>query len=277
MAKETKIAWATSTFNGWIGCAFKSSGNSSPACERCYAETWAKRMGRDFSVPKLTSDAYWKKPIQWNKEAAERDEPWRVFAFSMGDVFDPLVPDDPLVASAWRNSFFSLVEETPNLTWMVLTKQSKKMKEYMQWFYMDDEPLANLWLGVTVEHPDYIWRIEDLLQAPAAVRFVSVEPMLEDLDIKKYLVRSKAYEILSKHYGSSGFDETGSQPERKQSCLDWVICGAETGPGARPMDPAWARSLKTQCEDAGVPFFMKQMSNKEPIPDDLMIREFPGA
>lgn len=247
MAKITKVAWAKSTFNGWIGCSFKSSGNSSPACERCYAETWAKRTGRDFNVPQLTSEANWKKPIKWNKEATEQDKPWRVFAFSLGDVFDPAVLD------TGRDRFFEMVKATPNLIWMVLTKQHKKMYEYHCEYFGKNYTQPNLWYGVTIENQEQAdIRILWLLKMPAAVRFVSVEPCLSPVVFDR---------VDLMHRGIPG--------------ISWLICGAETGPGARPMNSDWARSLASQCQYAGVPFFMKQMSGKEPIPDDLMIREFP--
>jgi len=267
MAKETKVQWAKSSFNGWIGCTYHSSKDRSEACRFCYANAWAKRTGRDFSVPKLTTTAYWKKPLKWNEEAGQTKEPWRVFAFSLGDVFDLAVDD------AWREAFFNLVCKTPNLTWMVLTKQAEKMYIYYHEHFGGDHIQNNLWFGVTVENQEQaINRIPWLLKTPAYIHFISGEPLLEDINIMPYLPEENGYIENPPH------SDPIKCPVWWNGCLcsiDWVICGAETGAGARYMNPEWARSLRDQSQAAEVPFFMKQMSGKEPIPDDLMIREFP--
>ena len=119
-------------------------------------------------------------------------------------------------------------------------------------------PPPNIWLGVTVENQQRAdGRIPLLLQCPATVRYVSIEPMLGPVDLDAYW---GAPEGLGEPVG-----------------LDWIIVGGETGPGARPMNPDWARDVRDQCKAAGVPFFFKQMAGKAPIPDDLMIREWPEA
>ena len=134
---------------------------------------------------------------------------------------------------------------------------------YKPWGHLDQLwPLHNLWLGVTAENQARAdERIPILLQIPAAVRFVSVEPMLGAVDITKYLScpAPTSYRILSRYYGPNGFDPSGTQPEKTtMHGLDWVICGGESGPGARPMHPDWARNLRDQCQEAGVPYFFKQ-------------------
>ena len=138
-------------------------------------------------------------------------------------------------------------------TFMLLTKRPERMKKAIEYMNWQDIP-PNIWLGVTAENQRTAdERIPIFLQIPAAVRFVSVEPMLSEMEIIQYMIR----------------------PD--QPVVDWVICGGETGPGARPMNPDWARSLRDQCKDAGVPFFMKKMSGGGQPPDDLMIRNNPGA
>ena len=135
-------------------------------------------------------------------------------------------------------------------------------------------PLKNLWLGVTVESADYLDRIGHLMQTPAAVRFVSLEPLLGFVDptMVPTKVGGAYYDaLLGRDYNTTtGYENPGGPG------LDWVIVGGESGPGARPMDPQWARSIRKQCQGAGVPFFFKQMSKREAIPKDLLVREYPA-
>lgn len=128
-------------------------------------------------------------------------------------------------------------------------------------------PLDNLWLGVTAENQTTAdERIPLLLQTPAAVRFVSLEPLLGSVQLPARAMNPK---------GLCG--ERAQYDWEDGTRIDWVIVGGETGPGARPMDPDWARAIRDDCATAGVPFFMKQMSGKVPIPDDLMVREYPAS
>lgn len=147
-------------------------------------------------------------------------------------------------------------------------------------FYPEpDDPLSNVWLGVTAENQKRAdERIPLLLQCPAAVRFVSIEPMLEKIDLPDIHVLGVHHQLTTGHQVLFG-----SAYGKRAECLtcgvlhglDWVIVGGETGPGARTMDPGWAREIKRQCQEAGTPFFFKQMSKKAPIPDDLMVRQWP--
>jgi protein gp37 len=185
-------------------------------------------------------------PLQWKK-------PQRIFVVSMGDLFHEDVKRD------WIDAAWSTMAEARQHTFQVLTKRPDRMREFM----VDRKrkgwkaDWANIHLGVTAENqPTADERIPILLQIPAAKRFVSVEPMLGPVD------------LLRMH--QSAWEGTSRRP-----MVDWIICGGETGPGARPMNPDWARSLRDQCQAAGLPFFFKQMSGKQTIPKDLMIREFP--
>ena len=117
-------------------------------------------------------------------------------------------------------------------------------------------------------------RIPWLLRTPFAVRGVSVEPCLEEINLR--LMSSDGYRMLSRWYGPDGFDENGSQPAKDQPKPDWIVCGAETGPGARPMYLGWARNLRDQCKSAGVPFFFKRTSPGTETPPDLEVREWPN-
>lgn len=229
MGENTKIEWASHTFNPWIGCT-----KIAPECANCYAATqddhrkWTPEGWGKGKPRKRTADANWNKPRQWDRAAALSGERQRVFCASLADVFDTEV--DP----EWRAQLFDLIEETANLDWLLLTKRPENMPRMLprEW---QARPLPNVWLGTSVGHPDSKWRVGDLVNVPAAVHFLSCEPLLADL----------GYVEL--------FD------------IEWVIVGGESGPGARPMHPQWARSLRDQCEAAGVPFFFKQWGEWLPV------------
>lgn len=241
MGKNSKIEWCDHTFNPWIGCT-----KVSPGCENCYAEAQNKRFnwnseGWGKGVPrKRTSEANWKKPLKWNNEARDNGTRPRVFCGSLCDVFDKEVSRD------WRWELFELIKNTPYLDWLLLTKRPLEAKLWNTvhgWSY-------NVWLGATVENQAMAnERIPILLDIPLeAVRFLSVEPMLEPII------------LVGKHFMNS---------------IDWVICGGESGSKRRHFDLNWARYMRDQCKFTGTPFFFKQVDKVQPIPDDLMIREFP--
>jgi protein gp37 len=233
MGKDSRIEWTHHTFNPWWGCV-----NVSPACDHCYAETWAKRVGSQVWGPKAErrffSDAHWKEPLKWNAEAATSGRR-RVFCASMADVFENRSDlKDP------RARLFELIEATPHLDWLVLTKRIHLVRKLtpkgksLPW---------NVWLGTTAENQEYAdKRIPYLLDhVEASVRFLSCEPLLSGLDLSKYL-----------------------RP-REGARIDWVIAGGESGPGARPMNPAWAEGLQKQCRDASVAFHFKQWGHWAPL------------
>lgn len=241
MGENSKIEWTDHTFNPWIGCV-----KVSPGCQHCYAEAQNKRWGKDlWGVDKprqVTSDAYWKQPFTWNAEAEAAGERRRVFCASMADVFE----DRPDLIEP-RGRLIELIAATPALDWLLLTKRPQgildRLDEVVQlprgdegdWIasqWLDGNPPANVWLGTSVENQKVAdERIPHLLRVPAAVRFLSCEPLLGEIDIEHHL--------------------------RKEG-IDWVIVGGESGHGARPMHPQWARGLRDQCEMFGVSFFFKQ-------------------
>ncbi|WP_276200089.1 phage Gp37/Gp68 family protein [Chelatococcus sp. XZ-Ab1] len=221
MASNTKIEWAHHTFNPWVGCTAVS-----PACDHCYAESWAKRTGQAHlwkGDRRRTSEANWRLPLKWNRQAEAAGIRFRVFCASLADVFDNQVPQ------IWRSDLFALIEDTPHLDWLLLTKRPQNIQK-MIWPKWDAGLTRNIWLGTTAEDQhEANRRIPHLLEAPAAVRFVSAEPLLGAIDFEPWLDR-----------------------------IDWVIVGGESGAGARPMHPHWARSIRDQCEAAGTAFFFKQ-------------------
>ena len=189
-------------------------------------------------------------------------QPKKIFVCSMGDLFHEDVP------THWIHDVFATMGHAHWHTFMVLTKRADRMEDildassYFPDRYYEDFgaikgsmpwPLPNVWLGVTVEEQKYDYRIRQLLNTPAALRFVSCEPLLGPIEF--------------------GLCTIG----HPRGSIGWVIVGAETGPGARWMDPLWAASIRDQCRDAGVPFFMKNVSGRETIPEDLLIREFPNG
>lgn len=263
---KTTIAWCDFTFNPWIGCQKVSAG-----CNNCYAETlmatryhrveWGQRK-TDETDPSVgtrvrTSEANWRLPGRWNKKAAADQEAWerapisgrslarperpRVFCASLADWLDNQVPE------SWREDLACLIDATPNLDWLLLTKRIENFDKLAPWH--DDDIPSNVWLGITAEDQDaYDKRWPILARIPARVRFVSYEPALGPLTIK-------------------GHKE---KPE-------WLICGGESGKGYRDMKPRWATAIGIECEEFSVAFFFKQMAGLKPIPDDLLIRQFPAG
>lgn len=245
--KNSKIEWTHHTFNPWIGCT-----KVSPACNNCYAavSTPARTMKIQWGAGqprKRTSDANWREPIRWNAECAKRGVRERVFCASLADVFDNEVPQ------RWRQKLMSLVAETPMLDWLFLTKRVGNAKRMLSDASMHDValltaddhylPPKNLWIGATICNQEEADRdIPKLLATPAAKWFLSIEPMLGPVDLSRWLEPAGLDTDL-------GLSNPG---------IDLVIVGGESGPNARPMHPDWARSLRDQCQVAGVPFFFKQ-------------------
>lgn len=223
MAKNSKIEWTHHTFNPWWGCA-----KISEACKHCYAETWAKRVGSNVWGPesprRFFGEAHWKQPIKWNEEAARNRTHLRVFCASMADVFENRRDLD-----VWRNKLWELIEITPWLDWLLLTKRPECIGDLAPW---REKWPDNIWLGTTAETQHWAdIRIPLLVQHEAAVRFVSCEPLLGPLDLGAWT---------------------------RNRSLHWVIAGGESGGHARPMNPVWAQSLRDQCARDGVAFNFKQ-------------------
>ena len=240
---KTFIEWAHSVWNPITGCTKVSEG-----CRNCYAERMAKRLKGRFGYPAedpfrvtLHHDKL-DKPLQWKK-------PRRIFVCSMGDLFHKDVSFDNILR------LLLVIRSTPRHTYIILTKRPERMKLFFNEWFSGAEALAdcslkikgipkNIWLGVSVEDQKTAdERIPILLQIPAAVRFVSIEPMLGPVDIVNQVAFRKFQEWLK---GNTQYP------------LDWIICGGESGPGARPMHPDWVRSIRDQCKEARVKFFFKQ-------------------
>lgn len=236
----TKIEWTDETWNPVTGCV-----KVSPGCKHCYAERFAERFrgtpGHPFFNgfdPTLRPERL-EQPFRWRS-------PRMVFVNSMSDLFGDFVPD------AFIESIFNVMRRTPQHTYQVLTKRASRMRWWVRrqgWL----ERATNIWLGVSVEDREFgLPRVEALRRTPTAVRFLSIEPLLEGLPT---------------------LDLTG---------IDWVIVGGESGPGARPLDPRWVRDIRDHCRSVKVPFFFKQWggvfkSRRGRLLDGRTWDEFPNA
>lgn len=273
MAANSKIEWTDATWNPVTGCTPVSAGcENCYAARQAYRllrmDTWGSR--RYHGTIKWENGPKWRGEIRRHEDLLDQPLHWRkprmVFVVSRGDLFHPDVPFE-FIDRVW-----AIMVACPQHTFQILTKRPARMREYLDGWKKDDGPiisdrmlyaldslfddgliseycmesvdvykqgfwpLVNVWLGSSVENQDVMPRVDALLACPAAVRFVSAEPMLSALDLRSSLDRGGPY---------IGF-------------LDWVICGGESGPGVRPMCVDWARSLRDQCVAAGVPFFFKQ-------------------
>lgn len=271
MSENSKIEWTDHTFNPWEGCT-----KVGPGCDHCYAETRNARFAGGTAVNwgpgalrRRTSAANWRKPLAWNKAHAEffaaHGRRQRVFCASLADVFDNTV--DP----QWRFDLMRLIEQTPNLDWLLLTKRIGNVARMVADARTHDwlAGRRNIWLGATIVNQAEADRdIPKLLAVPAARRFLSMEPLLGPVDLTAAFLpcpnssgvqmdpSTGAYECCA------ACDYTGIGPEIG---LDWVIVGGESGPGARPMSPDWARGVRDQCAAAGVPFLFKQWGEWLPM------------
>ena len=247
---QTKIEWTATrlpdgmlapgfTFNPWIGCEKVSA-----ACKNCYAERdfsrkprWADCWGPAMTTKrKRTSLDNWKKPYRWNRKAETDGVRYKVFCASLADVFEG---HQDIRSGGWREQLWDLIVSTPHLDWLLLTKRPEYVRMMVPGSWMYKRWPKHVWMGVTAENQEMVdKRIPLLLDIPAAVRFVSVEPMLGPV-VFPYRKAPKF----------SWLTRTG---------IDWVIAGGESGPHARPTHPDWFRSLRDQCVATGVPYFLKQ-------------------
>ncbi len=306
--KNSAISWCDHTFNPWEGCT-----QVSPGCANCYALTRNKRFaggenwGKGAPRPR-TSEANWQQPLKWNKQAEEAQRAHgqsscpsdlarpRVFCASLADWLDDEVPIE------WLADLMVLIDQTPNLDWLLLTKRPENFfsrivgvhehlarctfagrEVYLPIWPMIEgwlsegnitRPPSNVWLGTSVENQEMAdKRIPLLLSIPAKVRFLSCEPLLGKVDLenvvtyKGSITTEKVHALrgLKSRFDVGAHCEVAPDHEPK---VHWVICGGESGPNARPMHPNWARSLRDQCLAAGVPFHFKQWG--EFCPDPLI-------
>lgn len=287
MATNSNIEWCHHTFSPWHGCS-----KISPGCKHCYAETLTKRFGGDYwgnSPRKMMSDAYWKEPLKWARDARNSGTRQRVFCASMADVFE----DRPELVEP-RKRLEGLIFDTADaLDWLLLTKRPDNVPGMMP---VDVTRLC--WLGTSVEDQEQAdKRIPHLLKCAAAVRFLSCEPLLGPVDLETIPDTTERVVAQYKPLCGLRWEWTGRGieliPKMRGPRLDWIVVGGESGPGARPFHVEWARSIQEQCKAAGVAFFNKQLGSNpymdgKPLrltdrkggdmsewPADLRVRETP--
>lgn len=304
---STQISWTDETWNPVTGCSRVSEG-----CRNCYAARQAPRLAamgqkgytalpwtaRNAPENVMVHEDRLEKPLRWKK-------PRRVFVNSMSDLFHEQVPDEFILR------VFTVMRAVSQHTFQILTKRPERMADFCQrlsWVspttkqrgegargwqaYLSAEgsdPLPNVELGTSVEDQRVAdERIPHLRKTPAAVRFLSCEPLIGGVDlavVEGYpLAIYREAETVTERFMPSGRTaiRKGRGLRKISRCPDihWVIAGGESGPGFRPMDLDWARSLRDQCVKAGVPFFGKQDSglrSETPLPPDLQIKEFPNV
>ncbi len=248
MGEITKIAWCDHTFNPWIGCT-----KIGPGCDHCYAESqdsrerWEGKRHWGIGVPRYhTSASNWQLPLRWNKKAAKDRLPHRVFCASLADVFDNEAPN------AWRDDLWTLIEATPNLLWLLVTKRIGNVKQFVWPAWIVEGFPSNVRLLITVCNQDEADRDIPKLLALPCKNGISYEPALGSVDWSRWLSIRR----------STGLSEWVKDGDRND--LHWVIIGGESaqaGHRARPFDLAWARETIAQCKAAGVPVFCKQLGS----------------
>ena len=299
MAEKSTIEWTDATWNPITGCSLVS-----PGCKNCYAMTLAGgRLKNHWSREGLTKPTprgpVWNGKVQFNDEWLTQPLHWKkprmIFTCAHSDLFHKSVPD------RWIDKIFAVMALAPQHTFQVLTKRPERMLKYLSHTVPTTErfltspkrrdfvicdtirsdqlngrlpgmglneapwPLPNVWLGVSVEDQKRTYeRIPVLLGTPAAVRFVSVEPLLGPINLTPYLTRMvvRSNEELTDAMVDKGFSFEGGQGDHQG--LDWCITGGESGLNARPMHSDWARSIRDQCVNVGVPFFFKQWGEWAP-------------
>lgn len=266
MGENTKIEWAHHTFNPWRGCTKVSDG-----CTNCYAEKLSKRSPATLGIwgkhgtRSIAAESYWKQPLKWNRDAAAADTRHRVFCGSLMDVFegnDTMPQMSHLPVYEARKRLFQLIYNTPNLDWLLLTKRPEMVNVILEGIgtFGGLADFKNIWLGTSVEDQKTAdERIPHLLQVPAAVRWLSMEPLLGPVDLTCLGPDGSWQAGLNVLTGEQrGPHESLESTEWWESAIDWVVVGGESGPNARPMHPDWPRSIRDQCTTAGVPFLFKQ-------------------
>lgn len=251
---DSSIEWTNKTWNPVTGCS-----KVSPGCAHCYAEALTMRYAKAWKVPGLPwTPENAEQNVILKPERLEQPLKWKtpsmVFVNSMSDLFHELVPDD------YIRAVFGIMQVAKQHTFQILTKRPERMAEWAYAF--QPEPLPNVWLGTSIENRRFTGRADYLRYTPAAVRFISAEPLLGPLTYEDHWGRP----------GTLSLDLKG---------IDWLIVGGESGKGHRRFEWDWARRLLEACSETGTAFFLKQGGGHRPgdrmedLPEDLRVRQFP--
>lgn len=297
MGENSKIEWTDHTFNPWVGCM-----KVSPGCQHCYAEElmtrkgrWANTWGPAGTTERIrTSEDNWRKPLAWNKQAEKENRRVRVFCSSLADVFE----DNPQLDD-WRIDLFMLIESTPWLDWLLLTKRPENVCTMIEkaqaqmgatvgaweWFAR----MTNVWVGASVENQEQAdKRIPHLLGIPVRIRFLSLEPLLGPVNLTAIPFKGDTQyylNVLQARYSENpkgGYGRGYGTPFIfglvSLGRVNWVIIGGESGLNARPFYLGWATDLIQQCQDAHVPVFVKQLGSNQTTgdPANWPLRSFFG-
>jgi len=294
MGDKSAIEWTEATWNPLAGCSLVS-----PGCKNCYAMGVANRLldkpGTHYhgTTQRVNGKAVWTGTVNKAPDAVMRQplawkRPRMVFVNSMSDLFHESVPNE------WIDQIFAVMALARQHTFQILTKRPERMREYFERNFHPHHigaradilvpgshdrvaamafPLANVWLGVTVEDQRRAHeRIRDLLNTPAHVRFLSMEPLLNAVDLNNIFSPAKKdperVPLVAETCLYTVADRPAILPMHDLNKIDWVIVGGESGPDARPMHPDWARYTRDQCNAAGVPFFFKQWGRWAPLLPD---------
>lgn len=269
MSKNTKIEWADHSWSPWRGCT-----KVSPGCLHCYAETLSKRNPKVLGqwgkgAPRVLAKN-WGDPMRWQK-CTSMDMPRpRVFP-SLCDWLDEEV------SPAWLAEFLALINLTPNLDWLLLTKRPENWREridaaalastsfHQRWLveWLNGTPPRNVWFGVSVEDQTRaVDRIPILLEIPAAVRWLSIEPLLGPVDLTRIDAEQSTGSDLCMVNALTGLQSDMGRPCPAVPPIDWVVIGGESGQKSRWCDVKWVRSVMSECQLAGVPVFVKQLGSR---------------
>jgi protein gp37 len=250
MGDTTGIGWTDKTWNPWHGCT-----KVSPGCAHCYMYRDKARYGQDPETV-VRSKTTFRAPLKWK-------EPARVFTCSWSDFFHKAADD-------WRTDAWDVIRQTPHLTYQVLTKRPERIASHLPEDWGRGWP--NVWLGVSVENQRWAERVGQLAAIPAAVRFVSAEPLLGPVTF-----RWAPWQPFDRTTG-----EGTNHLDGLRNHVHWVIVGGESGPDHRPMREEWARTLRDQCAEAGVAFYLKQLggwpdarAHEKAVLDGRTYTEFP--
>lgn len=324
MADKSHIEWTDATWNPITGCSIVSPGCTNCYAMKLAATRLKHHPSRSGLTKNVNGNHVWTGEVrlneQWLFQPLEWRKPRMIFVCAHGDLFHENVPDE------WIDKIFAVMALAPHHTFQVLTKRADRMRQYMaqycRKFQIGDQasqisspfrasdsvnveyytphksapfyvakpwPLPNVWLGVSVENQtEANERIGPLMEAPAAIRFLSVEPMLGEIDLAELRPAHGKYQdrdpVPLEGYAirpcSRGYEDSINADRARMPKLDWVIVGGESHTNPRHFDPEWARELMWECQRNDVPFFMKQMggrtsAEKQAIPADLMVREWP--